>query len=405
MLPKGYKLRICIAGTFSYPDGYGAASRIQSYAEGFAANGTSVIVIPFERQTGQVQSDFHEDFSGEANVTVSFALSGLKHAIEGKKFVGEKIVLYREIVKFNKLVSRLHNEEPITALILLGRSLFILLPIIYKCRKLGIKIIHEKSEYPFVYDRKSYLRNIYYELYNSTMYRLFDGILVITSMLESYFSGKVGDARKVLKVPILVSDSLRNRKKMPVGGNNHVILYVGNLEHEEEILMLISSFKTIAEKYLDWTLGIVGETKIISRKRLYESLIEEGNLTTRVKLYGKLPRTRIPKMLANSDILVLPRSAGVFSTAGFPTKLGEYLMAGKPVVVTATGDIPSYLRNEVDSYLVEPGNELMFSNAILRIIENYPDAAKVGQEGRITALREFGCSRHCARIINFIKQL
>ena len=65
-----------------------------------------------------------------------------------------------------------------------------------------------------------------------------------------------------------------------------------------------------------------------------------------------MPREELFERLRTARVLALPRPAGSFSQAGLPTKVAEYLASGRPVVVTAVGDLPLYLRDGVDAYLV-----------------------------------------------------
>ena len=49
-------------------------------------------------------------------------------------------------------------------------------------------------------------------------------------------------------------------------------------------------------------------------------------------------------------MLVLARPDNIQAKGGFPTKLGEYLATGNPVVVTKVGEIPNYLIDGVNAF-------------------------------------------------------
>ena len=103
--------------------------------------------------------------------------------------------------------------------------------------------------------------------------------------------------------------------------------------------------------------------------------------------------------------MALARAEGLFSTAGFPTKLGEYLASGKPVVTTATGGIPRYLRSGVDAFLVHSGDTVAFAETLRYVMSHPEHATEVGLRGRQIALKEFSNVRHGARLIEFIGAL
>jgi glycosyltransferase involved in cell wall biosynthesis len=74
---------------------------------------------------------------------------------------------------------------------------------------------------------------------------------------------------------------------------------------------------------------------------------------------------------------------------GFPTKLGEYLLTGNPVVVTSVGDIPLFLKDGESAYLVEPDNIEEFAAKLDYVLSHYEESKRVGQNGREVALKHF----------------
>ncbi len=136
-----------------------------------------------------------------------------------------------------------------------------------------------------------------------------------------------------------------------------------------------------------------------------QNIVKHLGLTGRVTFVGAVARSDIPHRLNAGDIMALPRASGTFSTAGFPTKLGEYLASGKPVVVTATGDIPVYLKDGVSAYLVPPDDSNAFAERLRYVISHPLESAEVGLRGRDVALCEFDSGRQTKRILSFIGDL
>jgi glycosyltransferase involved in cell wall biosynthesis len=128
-------------------------------------------------------------------------------------------------------------------------------------------------------------------------------------------------------------------------------------------------------------------------------------LVERVEFTGSVGRLEIPGLLREAAAFALPRASGIFSTAGFPTKLGEYLAMGKPVVVTATGDIPLYLRDGVDAYLVPPDDTHAFAARLAEVFADPSAAREVGERGRETARREFDIVSQCRRLADFMEEV
>ena len=55
---------------------------------------------------------------------------------------------------------------------------------------------------------------------------------------------------------------------------------------------------------------------------------------------------------------------------GFPTKLGEYLATGRPVIVTAVGSIPLTIRHAVDAVLIPPNSPSALCSAIVGLVSD-----------------------------------
>lgn len=99
---------------------------------------------------------------------------------------------------------------------------------------------------------------------------------------------------------------------------------------------------------------------------ILNKLIADLNLSDHIELKGYVHPDKIPVELYKSRLLVLSRPDNIQNRGGFPTKLGEYLATGIPVAVTSVGEIPCYLKDEVNAYLAEPGNVKSFANCMKR---------------------------------------
>ena len=116
---------------------------------------------------------------------------------------------------------------------------------------------------------------------------------------------------------------------------------------------------------------------------------------------GPIPREQMPLMLKNAEALVLARPDNIQAKYGFPTKLGEYLLSGNPVVVTRVGDIPQFLKDGESAYVAEPGNVEEIALKIIEALTSH-EAPKIGLRGAEVAMREFNSETESKKIIKFI---
>ena len=155
------------------------------------------------------------------------------------------------------------------------------------------------------------------------------------------------------------------------------IIYVGDLGHEGEVPDLLAAFALVAPHYPDVVLRVVGEAAPAQLDHIVARTTELG-IAERVVFAGHVERARLPDLLCSATMHALLRRDALFSRAGFPTKLGEYLASGRPVVVTATGDIPRYLTHGVDAYMAPPGDPERFAAQMRYVLDHEAEASKVG---------------------------
>jgi glycosyltransferase involved in cell wall biosynthesis len=272
-------------------------------------------------------------------------------------------------------------------------------------RVIGAKCIQEKSEFPLVYAKKTWWLGPYSAVYTRTIYRMFDGIIAISTYLEEYFSTRIRKGARILRIPILVDTEQIKPGKYPATSGRRRIVYVGALGHPGEVSSLIQAFSMVAGKHSGWNLQIIGDapgTDILIRMR---KMAEDLSLSERVEFTGTVSREELPAYLGEAGVLALLRSSGTFSKAGLPTKLGEYLATGMPVVVTSVGDIPLYLEDRVSAYMVPPDNPEAFAQKLDEVLSNYDQALQVGRRGREVAIRKFDYRSNCRKIVEFVEEL
>ena len=91
-----------------------------------------------------------------------------------------------------------------------------------------------------------------------------------------------------------------------------------------------------------------------------------------------------------------------FSSGGFPTKLGEYLATGKPVICTSVSEVPLYLNN-TNSIIIKPNNKKELIDVLSSIIQAPMKYEEIGKNGRLIAEKIFNINTHSESLIAFLK--
>ena len=109
----------------------------------------------------------------------------------------------------------------------------------------------------------------------------------------------------------------------------------------------------------------------------------------RVDLVGYLSRPELLDLYARAHALLIPLFDDQRSRARFPTKIGEYLAAARPVVTNAVGEIPLYFTDGVDAVVCRPTIPSL-SDARSRTAVAIPLARRlIGRRGRRVAETRF----------------
>ena len=91
--------------------------------------------------------------------------------------------------------------------------------------------------------------------------------------------------------------------------------------------------------------------------------------------------------------------------ARFPTKLGEYLASGAPVVASARGELLGYLTDGESAFLAGPGGAEEFGRRVVDALRNPSAAREVGRKGREVAVREFDYRRYGGVLYDWFRDL
>ena len=78
----------------------------------------------------------------------------------------------------------------------------------------------------------------------------------------------------------------------------------------------------------------------------------------------------------------------------FSTKMGEYMAAGKPLIITRVGEAMNWVTDRENCIIVEPGNNKQLADAILEIISRKIDTEKMGQAARELCRQSFDFHQH-----------
>lgn len=109
-----------------------------------------------------------------------------------------------------------------------------------------------------------------------------------------------------------------------------------------------------------------------------------------IRFVGRVPRTRVLELLADSHFSVLVRPHHGYATHGFPSKVPESLAAGCPVLLNHTSDLARYVHDGVEGVVLEGHDAGAVARGIARALRLSDDQwVAMSRAARIRAWQSF----------------
>lgn len=262
-------------------------------------------------------------------------------------------------------------------------------------------VYQERTENPEVVSSRWLSLNNYLH-----MCKRFDGMFVISRPLKRYFVN-AGVPEDKIHIINMIVDATRFKEVTKDETRGKYIAYCGNIwdDTKDGVSVLLRSFAIYHKTYPNRKLYIAGPIKSQHQKLAYESFSQKNGIGDAVIFMGLVSPSDMPNLLANAEMLMLTRPNNKQAEYGFPTKLGEYLLTKRPVVVSRVGDIEAFLTDGENALLVEADNIDEIVSKMLWISNNQEKANCLGIKGALCAQQNFNNifeSKKILKAIGFI---
>jgi glycosyltransferase involved in cell wall biosynthesis len=192
-------------------------------------------------------------------------------------------------------------------------------------------------------------------------------------------------------------DSQRVRKDFGLG-NAPVILYTGTFDEFQGVDYLLQAFQIVRQHMPTAQLLLIGSTIKSSHKDKYAGMAQDLGISDAVTITS-CSLAELPDFLAAADIAVVPRP----ESSGIPTKLLNYMAAGKAIVSFAKS--ATILEDGKSGQLVATATTAALAEGILDLLTNPARAAELGRNARQLAETSFSWSVIVSQIESFYDRL
>ena len=245
----------------------------------------------------------------------------------------------------------------------------------------------------FVFDQHDLAPELYYSrfgkrglLYHSTLalerwtFRLAN---VVLSTNESYRRVALGRGRKRPEDVFVVRNGPDLRRFLPnpdpslKRGKPHLIVYVGEIGHQDGVDHALRALALVAEQRRDWHMIFAGDGAALASAR---ELTEELGLTDSVEFAGFVSDEMVMKIVSTADVCLAPEPKNSFNDASTMIKVAEYMALGRPLVAY---DLTETKVTAGDAALYAGDNEVRnFADCIIRLFDDPELRQRMGAIGR-----------------------
>ncbi len=375
-------INIAFVGKTAFPVSTASSNRILALAEGFTEAGANVDVYCFGLSRFPLTVSQRK---GRLN-NVNWHYFNKRIYAFKIRFLNGIYLFAGQLKGYPCLYLRYKNKRPV--FITSNTSMGYILPLWIITKFCKGKLVFIRSEFPDHVLKKAFIKTFFIEkIVYPISFSRFDAMFLMTENLKQYFERWKREFAISELCPLTI-DLEKFDKKSDSPLKFPYIAYCGSLSNEKDgIESLIRIFCRINPKFPDIHLIIIGGGKNQPQLELFTKLTSGDS--GKVRFTGLLDHNKVPQYLANARVLALARPNSIQAEGGFPSKIGEYLATGRPVIVTDTGEITKYLVNNHNALLAEAGNEDDFVLKLEWLLNNPDEAERIGKNGKATAKKYF----------------
>jgi len=166
-------------------------------------------------------------------------------------------------------------------------------------------------------------------------------------------------------------------------GDCPIVSYIGQLEGAAYAALFVRACHLLRDRFPDAKWLLVGGGAMLEE---LEEMALDLDLGGRLIFTDYLPGSRVPSILAATDVTVACFSDEDFVRCKSPLKVAEYLAAGKAIVASEVGEVPWMTGGQ--AFLVEPGSAEALAEGIARLLEDPEMRRTLGKGARLRAEEE-----------------
>lgn len=389
-------MNVCVIYNGGFPNGFAMTKRLRNYCRCLLLNEDIriKILIPFptERNNEILNTLSYGNYHG---VTYEY-LTGI---LRSKLFLVRRFTYMLGILK---LLLRILITKDINNILLVDfRSNFSRLLVIIVCKLKSISVFYELNEHPLIF--KNHF-GAYIE--KKLIFTLLDGIIVISDSLAELI--KSYDLRiPLLTLPVLVekypSLNMEYTEKYHNLKNINYIIHSGTISDSKEgILDVLRAIGEINKLGFDFFILFTGHSSLVQDKIIFWDIVKKYKIEDKIIFLGILTDDDLYLIQRNSFCFILNKPVNFQNKYCFPTKLGEYMITGRPIIIRKNISYQKYFFNGFNCLELNSNDHIEIAQKILSLMNNQELVEKLSRNSIVTVRNNFYVENYSKMFKDFL---
>lgn len=247
----------------------------------------------------------------------------------------------------------------------------------------GARFFMELCEFPYVGNSPAVATPKFRILTEKVMPEC-DGFIVISDALAEWVKPYCRPECRIVKIPILVDYDTFSLTDSSCSEPVPFILHAGRLyEMKDGFLGMLEAFGImVSNTDKDVRFLFTGRLEGSRHEKEARAIMEKYRLEDKVRFLGYVTDGQLSDYLSRSAMCIINKYPNKQNQYCFSTKLGEYMAAGKAVIITRVGEATNWLTDGLDALIVEPGDARVLASAMQRVLEDEDARRRLGANAR-----------------------
>ena len=191
------------------------------------------------------------------------------------------------------------------------------------------------------------------------------------------------------------------RRSVGCSPTTALIVYPGNVHRANagEVATLYAAVRLLRARGRDTLLVRTGTDTQSGAAVLKDAAPEQG-----IVALGRVERALLIDLLKSADLFVQPGMPGPFNDYRLPSKLPEFMAAGRPIVLPAT-NVGTRLRHGVDAMLLTDGSPEEIARLVEEILSDPSLAARLSTNARAFAVSHYRPEEQARKLEDFLRRV